>query len=104
MSTTPPIGEGVWVQPELADEPLDRLIDAFQAQSIVRDQNVIELTKVSDALRDTQAKLESNTLTSAEVLSILAEYESDEFKSTHPDELMQQALLRVITKFKKTIA
>jgi phage gp16-like protein len=103
MSTSPTIGEGVWVEPELDDEPLDRLIDAFQAQTIVREQNIIELTKVCDVLRDTQTKFESNSLTSAEVASILAEYKSDEFKSNHPDTLMHQALLRVIEKFEKTV-
>jgi hypothetical protein len=104
MSTSPTIGEGVWVEPELPNDNLETLIDVFQAQTIVREQDVVELTKVCDTLRDAQTKFESQNLTPAELLSILAEYKSDEFKLKHPDELMQQALLRVITKFEEKVA
>jgi len=104
MSTSPKTGEGVWMSPEQQNLSLGTLIQHFQAQTIVREQNIVELTKVCDVLKDTQTKFESKTLTSAEVLTILAEYKSDEFKLKHPDTIMQQALLRVIIKFEETVA
>ena len=104
MSNTPIIGSGEWMEPPPPAETLATSIDYFQAQTIVREQNIEELTKVCNVLRDTQAKLESNEIDSNTALSILAEFKTEEFKNKHPDAIMQQSLLRVMERFDEKLA
>ena len=100
MSDTPIVGSGTWTPP-VDTRPIPERIDAFQAQTIVRDQDVVDLTRIVNVLRDTYEKFNSNQLTSAQVLSIVAEFKSDEVKTKHPDTITQTALLNVINKFEE---
>jgi phage gp16-like protein len=100
MSNTPIIGSGDWTPPT-DTRPIPERIDAFQAQTIVRNQDVEDLTRIVNVLRDTYEKFNSNQLTSAQVLSIIAEFKSDEIKTKHPDEITQTALSQVISKFEE---
>jgi hypothetical protein len=104
MSTSPTVGSGVWIEPAPPVETLATSIDYFQAQTIVREQNIEELTRVCDVLRATQVKLESNEIDANTVLSILAEFKTEDFKIKHPDAIMQQSLLRVMERFDEKLA
>jgi phage gp16-like protein len=104
MSISPTVGLGAWVEPPPPVETLSTSIDYFQAQTIVREQDVEELTRVCNVLRDTQAKLESNEINSSTALSILAEFKTEKFKNKHPDAIMQQSLLRVMERFDEKLA
>jgi hypothetical protein len=100
MSDTPIVGQGEWAEPADARTIPDR-IDAFAAQTIVRNQDVEDLTRIVNVLRDTYEKFNLNQLTSAQVLSIIAEFKSDEIKTKHPDEITQTALSNVVNKFEE---
>lgn len=100
MSNTPNVGSGTWAPP-VDTRLIPERINAFQAQTIVREQNIAELTKIVDVLRDTYEKFNSNQITSAQVLSVIAEFKSDEIKIKHPDAVTQTALLHVIEKFEE---
>jgi Mg-chelatase subunit ChlI len=100
MSDTPIVGSGDWTDP-VDTRTISDLIDHFQAQTIVRNQDVEDLTRIVNVLRDTQEKFNSTQLTSAEVLSIIAEFKSDEIKNKHPDEITQTALSNVVKKFEE---
>jgi hypothetical protein len=100
MSDTPTVGSGTWTPP-IDNRPIPERIDAFQAQTIVRNQDVEDLTRIVNVLRDTYEKFNLNQLTSAQVLSIIAEFKSDEIKTKHPDEITQTALSHVISKFEE---
>lgn len=100
MSDTPIVGGTTWVPP-IDTRTFPERIDAFQAQTIVRNQDVAGLTRIVDVLRDTYEKFNSNQLTSAQALSIIAEFKSDEIKTIHPDEITQTALSQVISKFEE---
>jgi phage gp16-like protein len=100
MSDTPTVGSGEWTPP-VDNRTISERINAFQAQTIVREQDVVGLTRIVDVLRDTYEKFNSNQLTSAQVLSIIAEFKSDEIKNKHPDAIMQTALSKVIEKFEE---
>lgn len=100
MSDTPIVGSGEWVPP-VDNRLIPERIDAFQAQTIVRNQDLDGLTQIVNVLRDTYEKFNSNQLTSTQVLSIIAEFKSDEVKTKHPDEITQTALLHVLNKFEE---
>lgn len=100
MSDTPIVGGTTWVPP-IDTRSIPERIDAFQAQTIVRDQDVVDLTRIVNVLRDTYEKFNLNQLTSVQVLSIIAEFKSNEIKIRHPDKITQTALLNVVTKFEE---
>lgn len=100
MSTTPIVGSGEWAPPPDTRTIAER-IDAFQAQTIVRDQDVVALTHIVDVFRDTLEKFNSNQLTPDQTLAVIAEFKSDEIKNAHPDEIMLNALAAVIAKFEE---
>lgn len=100
MSDTPTVGSGEWAPP-IDTRLIPERIDAFQAQTIVREQNVEDLTRIVNVLRDTYEKFNSSQLTSAQVLSIITEFKSDEIKIKHPDIVMQAELAKVISKFEE---
>jgi hypothetical protein len=52
MSDTPTVGSGTWTPP-IDNRPIPERIDAFQAQTIVRNQDVEDLTRIVNVLRDT---------------------------------------------------
>jgi hypothetical protein len=105
MSDTPIVGSGEWAAPAAPiPETLSVAIDYFQAQTIVREQDVTELTRVCNILRDTQIKFDSNEIDASTALSILAEFKTEEFKNKHPDAIMQRSLLAVMERFNEKLA
>ena len=104
MSSSPEVGAGTWMPPEPPVHNQATSIDHFQAQTTIREQNVEELTRVCNVLRDTKSKFESNELSSEAVLSILSEFKSAEFKIKHPDANMLTALAAAITSFEKEVS
>jgi hypothetical protein len=100
MSTTPLTGSGTWIAP--ADtRTVQTLLDQFQAHSIVREQNVLELTRAYTVIKDTYEKFKSNQLSPADSIVIIAEFKSDQFTAQHQDSITQLHLLALITKFEE---
>jgi hypothetical protein len=96
----PGMPEG-WTPPNLADvvipaphedTPVEHLIDALYAQTMVRDQNTEELVKIADRLKSLWESYVSEAISKQTLMQEVSNFQAEVLTNDHPDEITIQHL------------